>query len=72
MAILPLAITVSALRRRRERLGLTQAQLAEAMGVTWNTVARWETGQRRIPKIASILLRYLESDPRIKAAARKG
>ena len=49
-----------------------QAQLAEVMGVTWNTVARWETGQRRIPKIAAILLRYLESDPHVKATARKG
>jgi DNA-binding transcriptional regulator YiaG len=62
----------SALRRRRERLGLTQAALAEAMGVTWNTIARWETGQRRIPKIATILLRYLESDRQIKPKGGKG
>jgi transcriptional regulator with XRE-family HTH domain len=62
----------SALRRRRERLGLTQAELAEAMGVAWNTIARWETGQRRIPKMATILLRYLESDRQIKVKARKG
>lgn len=30
------------LRKIRRQLGWTQAQLAKAVGVTWNTVARWE------------------------------
>lgn len=47
------------LKAARARLGVTQAELAERMGVTWNTVARWETGQRRIPRMAEILLGYL-------------
>ena len=32
------------LRRRRRLLGLTQAQLAERMGVSPGTVYRWEAG----------------------------
>jgi len=31
------------IRTRRERLGWTQTKLAQAMGVTPNTVSRWET-----------------------------
>ena len=40
-------------------MSLTQAALAELLGVTWNTVARWETGQRRIPELAVRLLACL-------------
>ena len=29
----------------RERLGLTQEQLANKLGVSWATVARWERGK---------------------------
>lgn len=31
--------------RERERLGLTQAQMAQALGVHARTVARWEAGE---------------------------
>src|SRR5215467_6777693 len=34
------------LRARREALGLTQAKLAETLGVTPTTVARWERSER--------------------------
>lgn len=65
--ILPMAMTPEELKERRARLQLTQTQLATRMGVTWNTVARWETGQRRIPRMATILMGYLtreEQPPR--------
>ena len=37
----------SRLRRVRERAGLTQAELAEACGVTTGAVCRWEKGEIR-------------------------
>jgi predicted ATPase/DNA-binding XRE family transcriptional regulator len=36
------------LRQRRHELGLTQVELARALGVSSNTVARWERGALRI------------------------
>ena len=36
------------LRSIRKRLGWTQAELAEALGVAENTVARWERDERAI------------------------
>jgi transcriptional regulator with XRE-family HTH domain len=39
---------VHPLRSYREREGLTQRQLAESLGVTRTTVARWETFVRNV------------------------
>lgn len=36
------------LRAYRESVGLTQAELADILGVERTTVARWETGVRRV------------------------
>ena len=36
-------------RLLRERAGLSQAEIAEALGVTSSAVSRWETG-RRMPR----------------------
>ncbi len=49
-----------AIRAQRQLLGLTQAALAEKVGVTQGTVSRWERGDcqpehRLIPLIASAL-----------------
>ena len=33
------------IRIRREKLGLTQQELADAVGATRNTISRYETGQ---------------------------
>ena len=41
-----------AVRRLREQLGVTQAQLADRIGTRQQTVSEWETGAstpRRIP-----------------------
>lgn len=47
------------LRKIRERLKMTQQQLASSLGVTSNTVARWERGERKIPKIAKLAVDYV-------------
>jgi len=52
--------TVSEWQTRREQLGLTRAQLAEALGVTRNAVYRWEElgaepRQKQREKIMSML-----------------
>ena len=37
------------LKAAREKLGLTQAQLAEQLDVRTNTIARWERGDLKTP-----------------------
>lgn len=46
----------------RHRLGLTQIELAKALGVSRRTLQHWETGDRRIPPMAAILLERLLRD----------
>lgn len=50
---------------RRKLAGLTQAQLAEELGIERSTVAMWETGvswpsARLLPQIADMLLCGIE------------
>jgi transcriptional regulator with XRE-family HTH domain len=65
-------ITPETLRQRRHRLGLEQAELAELLGVSANTVSRWELGKLTIANprllalaIDALLLRsiYVRVDP---------
>ena len=42
------------------RLGLTQAELGEAIGVFWNTVSRWEAGKKRPSTLALRALTELD------------
>ena len=44
----------------REKLGLTQQQLADELCTTCVTVSRWETGQCEPSPMADKLLRALE------------
>ncbi|HEX2174213.1 MAG TPA: helix-turn-helix transcriptional regulator [Dehalococcoidia bacterium] len=44
------------LKRWRESHGLTQQQLADEVGVTWVTIARWEAGSRSPNKFTLPLL----------------
>jgi non-specific serine/threonine protein kinase len=46
--LLDAVLTSAELRARRRSLGLTQAGLASTLGVTPNTVARWERGEQAI------------------------
>jgi DNA-binding CsgD family transcriptional regulator/transcriptional regulator with XRE-family HTH domain len=53
----------SELRDRRRDLGLTQVALARALGVSANTVARWERGELRIaqPQLVGLALAGLQA-----------
>jgi len=50
----------------RERLGLSQAALAEMIGVARETVARWETGTRRITEPAARLIGRIAAEKKSK------
>ena len=52
---------MSDLKAQRLALGLSQRKLAEALGVSPNTVARWERGELHIaqPKMLALALAQL-------------
>ncbi len=50
-----------ALKQVRGRLGLSQAQMAEELGVMANTIARWERGEVKIGATAAKLIQHLDS-----------
>jgi transcriptional regulator with XRE-family HTH domain len=52
----------SELQRIREALGLTQAQLAEEIGVHRVTVAKWEAGDRNIPEPVARLVQRIRDE----------
>jgi transcriptional regulator with XRE-family HTH domain len=56
------AVTPDELRRKRERLGMTQAELAKRLGVTKSTVLRYENGRITIPKMLDMAIRDLERE----------
>lgn len=55
-------MTAKQIKSYRMKLVMTQAQLAEALDVTANTVARWERGEAapESPKMLLLALRALE------------
>ena len=52
-------MTGKELRRRRQQLKLTQAELATLIGVAKNTVARWERGEMGMSNTTAKLLDLL-------------
>ena len=52
-------MTGKELRRLRKRLGMIQAELAQAIGMQNNSVARMERGERPIMKTTEMAVRYL-------------
>ncbi len=62
----------SILRERRKQLRLTQSGLGRALGVTANTIARWERGEQRIsnPERLNMALARLSCDPAGTTRAR--
>ena len=60
----------SKLRQRRRALRLSQEDLAQRLGVTKNTVARWERGELTIarPRMLRVMLDHLADDLRAERA----
>jgi repressor LexA len=56
------------LTRTRKELGLTQQQLADALNTTRVSIARYETGMRRIPGMVRVALEQLGRSPEIPMA----
>lgn len=52
----------SELRQFREKLKLTQEQLAKKLNVATNTIARWERGERKIPEFLELALKTVERE----------
>jgi len=57
-------MTPEELKALRARLGLTQQELAEKVGVARNTINRWEMGIRSIPEPVVRLMDYLTKEVR--------
>lgn len=52
------------LRRFRKQLGITQVQLGKRLGVTGNTIARWERDEVPITLPMSKLIAFLAKERR--------
>jgi putative transcriptional regulator len=55
-------MTGKEIRALRRKLDWTQVVLAEAIGVTSNTVARWERGEMAISEPAARLLKKIAAE----------
>ncbi len=53
-------MTPDTIRSLRQSLGLTQEALARKLGVSWNTVARWESGLHAPDKYNDMLLKRMQ------------
>jgi transcriptional regulator with XRE-family HTH domain len=62
-------MTGDELQRKRKRMGLSQGQLADELGVDLGTVSRWEREARTIPPFLHLALEALAA--RRKAAKAK-
>lgn len=60
------------LRDARARLGLTQAGLADLIGTTGNTIARWERNEVPINEMAARFIAHLAKEhvPKRRATTR--
>jgi transcriptional regulator with XRE-family HTH domain len=59
------------LKQLRTRLGLTQDELGQRLGVARVTVARWEIGLRRVPELAARLVQHIAKEVKAEQKKRK-
>jgi predicted transcriptional regulator len=52
-------MTIEDFKRARKRLGMTQKELAEALGMQTNSVTRMEMGIQPIMRTTELSLKYL-------------
>ncbi len=57
-------VSPNAVRRTRERIGLSQDRFAAAIGVSASTLRKWEQGQRQPTGAAKTLLKVIEREPK--------
>jgi DNA-binding transcriptional regulator YiaG len=60
------------IRAFRKKLGWTQMAFADAIGVTSNTVARWERGEMAISEPAARLVKKIAAEQRARSGKRLG
>ena len=66
------AMTGAELRRVRQNLGLTQVELAQKLGTTSTSVARWERDEVGIGEPVARLIRFVASSvPKPRRAKRR-
>jgi transcriptional regulator with XRE-family HTH domain len=51
-------------RRKRERLGLTQEELAKRLGKSRPMIARYESGEFPVPKTVELAFKVIEEEER--------
>jgi putative transcriptional regulator len=59
------------IQKARKRLGLSQDQFADALGVSASTLRKWEQGQRSPTGAAKTLLKVIEREPKAVVRALK-
>lgn len=59
-------MTGKEIRALRRRLGWTQVALADAVGVSSNSVARWERGEMAISEPAARLLQKIAAEQQVR------
>jgi transcriptional regulator with XRE-family HTH domain len=64
-------MTREELKRARERLGMTQKELAEALGMQTNSVTRMEIGLQPIMRTTELAVKFLLSVRNKKQKRRK-
>lgn len=55
-------MTPAEFRALRRRLGLTQAQLAAALGMSRDQILRYEAGRAPIPRVVELAVRQISTD----------